>query len=220
VRRTRAAIGIALDGDADRVILIDERGETIDGDQIMAILGTRLLARKALPGNTVVATVMSNLGLERVLAARNGILLRTAVGDRYVVEAMRDKGFVFGGEQSGHIIFLEEATTGDGLLAALQVLSIMVQEERPLSELAAIMTRYPQVLINFAVARKTPLQELPAVATVVGRVEKALGQDGRVLVRYSGTESKARVMIEGTDESTIRGYAEEIVATMQKALAQ
>jgi len=133
---------------------------------------------------------------------------------------MREKGFVFGGEQSGHIIFLEEATTGDGLLAALQVLSIMVQEERPLSELAAIMTRYPQVLINFAVARKTPLQELPTVASVIGRVEKALGQDGRVLVRYSGTESKARVMIEGTEENTIRGYAEEIVVTMQKALAQ
>jgi phosphoglucosamine mutase len=142
------------------------------------------------------------------------------VGDRYVVEAMREQGFVFGGEQSGHIIFLEEATTGDGLLAALQVLSIMVEEERPLSELAAIMTRYPQVLINFAVARKTPLQELSTVAAVIGRVEKALGQDGRVLVRYSGTESKARVMIEGTDEHTIRGYAEEIVATMQKALVQ
>jgi phosphoglucosamine mutase len=220
VRRTRSAIGIALDGDADRVILTDERGEIVDGDQIMAILGTRLLARKALPGNTVVATAMSNLGLERALAARDGKLLRAAVGDRYVVEAMREQGFIFGGEQSGHIVFLEEATTGDGLLAALQILSVMVQEERPLSELAAIMTRYPQILINFPVARKTPLQELSAVATVIGRVEKALGQDGRVLVRYSGTESKARVMIEGTDENTIRAYAEEIVATMQKALAQ
>jgi phosphoglucosamine mutase len=220
VRRTHAAIGVALDGDADRVILTDERGEIVDGDQIMAILGTRLLARGALPGNTVVATVMSNLGLERALAARDGKLLRTSVGDRYVVEAMRERQFVFGGEQSGHIIFLEEATTGDGLLAALQILSIMVQEERPLSELAAIMTRYPQVLINFAVARKTPLHELAAVAAVIRRVEDALGQEGRVLVRYSGTESKARVMIEGTDENTIRGYAEEIVATMQKALAQ
>jgi phosphoglucosamine mutase len=220
VRRTHAAIGVALDGDADRVILTDERGEIVDGDQIMAILGTRLLARGALPGNTVVATVMSNLGLERALAARDGKLLRASVGDRYVVEAMREQGFIFGGEQSGHIIFLEEATTGDGLLAALQVLSIMAQEERPLSELAAIMTRYPQVLINFAVARKTPLHELAAVATVIRRVEDALGQEGRVLVRYSGTEPKARVMIEGTDENTIRGYAEEIVATMQKALAQ
>jgi len=220
VRRTRAAIGVALDGDADRVILTDERGEIVDGDQIMAILGTRLLARGALPGNTVVATAMSNLGLERALAARNGKLLRASVGDRYVVEAMREKGFIFGGEQSGHIVFLEEATTGDGLLAALQILSVMAQEERPLSELATIMTRYPQVLINFPVARKTPLQELTAVETVIHRVENALGQDGRVLVRYSGTESKARVMIEGTDEATIRAYAEEIVATMQKALAQ
>ena len=220
VRRTRSAIGVALDGDADRVILTDERGEIVDGDQIMAILGTRLLARGALPGNTVVATAMSNLGLERALAARNGKLLRASVGDRYVVEAMREQGFVFGGEQSGHIIFLEEATTGDGLLAALQILSVMVQEERPLSELATVMTRYPQVLINFPVARKTPLHELSAVETIVRRVENALGQDGRVLVRYSGTESKARVMIEGTDENTIRSYAEEIVATMQKALAQ
>jgi phosphoglucosamine mutase len=220
VRRTHAAIGVALDGDADRVILTDERGEIVDGDQIMAILGTRLLARGALPGNTVVATAMSNLGLERALAARDGKLLRVSVGDRYVVEAMREQGFIFGGEQSGHIIFLEEATTGDGLLAALQILSIMVQEERPLSELAAIMTRYPQVLINFAVARKTPLHELAAVATVIRRVEDVLGQEGRVLVRYSGTEPKARVMIEGTDENTIRNYAEEIVATMQKALAQ
>jgi phosphoglucosamine mutase len=220
VRRTHAAIGVALDGDADRVILTDERGEIVDGDQIMAILGTRLLARGALPGNTVVATAMSNLGLERALAARDGKLLRASVGDRYVVEAMREQGFVFGGEQSGHIIFLEESTTGDGLLAALQVLSVMVQEERPLSELAAIMTRYPQVLINFKVARKTPLGELSDVETIIRRVEKALGQDGRVLVRYSGTETKARVMIEGTDEDTIRGYAEEIVATMQKALAQ
>jgi phosphoglucosamine mutase len=220
VRRTRSAIGIALDGDADRVILTDERGEIVDGDPIMAILGTRLLARGALPGNTVVATAMSNLGLERALAAREGKLLRAPVGDRYVVEAMREQGFVFGGEQSGHIIFLEEATTGDGLLAALQILSVMVQEERPLSELAAIMTRYPQVLINFTVARKPPIDELSAVAAVIRRVEKAMGQDGRVLVRYSGTEPKARVMIEGTDENTIRAYAEEIVATMQKALAQ
>ena len=220
VRRTRSAIGIARDGDADRVILTDERGEIVDGDQIMAILGTRLLARHALPGNTVVATVMSNLGLERALAERSGTLLRAPVGDRYVVETMREKGFIFGGEQSGHIVFLEEATTGDGLLAALQVLSVMVQEERPLSELAAIMTRYPQVLINFKVAKKTPVVELPGVQAAIRWVEDALGQDGRVLVRYSGTESKARVMIEGTDENTIRAHAEEIVAIMQKALAE
>jgi phosphoglucosamine mutase len=219
VRRTNAAIGIALDGDADRVILTDERGEIVDGDHIMAILGMRLLTRGKLPGNTVVATVMSNLGLERALAAKGGKLLRTAVGDRYVVETMREGGYVFGGEQSGHLVFLEESTTGDGLLAALQVLSIMVEEDRPLSELAAIMTSYPQVLINFKVARKIPIDELPASRTAIQRVEDQLGSEGRVLVRYSGTEPKARVMIEGTDEAKIRAQAEEIAAVMQKELA-
>jgi phosphoglucosamine mutase len=218
VKRTKAAIGIALDGDADRVILSDEHGETVDGDHIMAILGTRLLEQGRLPGGTVVATVMSNLGLERALNSKKGKLLRTAVGDRYVVEAMRNGGFAFGGEQSGHIVFLEEATTGDGLLAALQVLSVMVKEGRSLSELAKLMTRYPQVLLNFQVGRKVPIEELPSVQAEIARVEKALGQDGRVLVRYSGTESKARVMIEGTHEPTICSYAEEIAAVMRKAL--
>jgi phosphoglucosamine mutase len=219
VRRTHAAIGIALDGDADRVILTDERGEIVDGDHIMAILGTRLIAQGKLPGATVVATVMSNLGLERALNANKGRLLRTAVGDRYVVEAMREGGFVFGGEQSGHIVFLEESTTGDGLLAALQVLSIMVQEGKPLSELAKSMTRYPQVLLNFQVERKLPIDGLPRLQAAIAKVEKTLGQDGRVLVRYSGTEAKARVMIEGTDEPTIRGYAEELSEVMRKELA-
>jgi phosphoglucosamine mutase len=219
VRRTRASIGIALDGDADRVILTDERGEIVDGDQIMAILGTRFMEQGKLPGATVVATVMSNLGLERALATKQAKLLRAAVGDRYVVEAMREGGFTFGGEQSGHIVFLQEATTGDGLLAALQVLSVMVQEGRNLSELAKLMTRYPQVLLNFSVERKVPIDQLPAVGVAIAKVEKALGRDGRVLVRYSGTESKARVMIEGTDEATIRAYAEEIAECMRKELA-
>jgi phosphoglucosamine mutase len=220
VRRTKAAIGISLDGDADRVILTDEHGEIVDGDHILAILGTRLIAQGRLPGNTVVATVMSNLGLERALASKQGKLLRTAVGDRYVVEVMREGGYVFGGEQSGHIVFLEESTTGDGLLAALQVLSVMVQEGRSLSELAKIMTRYPQVLLNFPVARKLPIDGLPSVKAAIAQVEKTLGQDGRVLVRYSGTEAKARVMIEGTDEDTIRTYAEDIAECLRKALAQ
>jgi phosphoglucosamine mutase len=219
VRRAHASLGVALDGDADRVILTDERGEIVDGDQIMAILGTRLMARGQLPGETVVATVMSNLGLERVLASHRAKLLRTAVGDRYVVEAMREGGFTFGGEQSGHIVFLREATTGDGLLAALQVLSVMVQEGRSLSDLAKLMTRYPQVLLNFTVDRKVPIDQLPAVTSLIAKVEDALGQDGRVLVRYSGTEPKARVMIEGTDERVIRAYAEEIAACMRGGLA-
>jgi phosphoglucosamine mutase len=219
VRKHHASLGIALDGDADRVILTDERGEIVDGDQIMAILGTRFMAQGKLPGATVVATVMSNLGLERVLAAHQAKLLRTAVGDRYVVEAMREGGFTFGGEQSGHIVFLQEATTGDGLLAALQVLSVMVQEGRSLGELARTMTRYPQILLNFNVARKVPIDQLPAAQALIARVEQRLGSDGRVLVRYSGTEAKARVMIEGTDEASIRTHAEEIAECMRKELA-
>lgn len=219
VRRRKAAIGISLDGDADRVILTDENGDIVDGDHILAILGTRLIATNKLPGKTVVATVMSNLGLERALATRNGKLLRTAVGDRYVVEAMREGGFVFGGEQSGHIVFLEESTTGDGLLAALQVLSIMAQEGRNLSELARLMTRYPQVLLNFAVPRKVPIDSLPPVVAIIEKVERALGREGRVLVRYSGTEAKARVMIEGTDEPSIRAYAEDIAECLRMSLA-
>ena len=162
---------------------------------------------------------MSNLGLERALSARNGKLIRTAVGDRYVVEAMREKGFMLGGEQSGHIVFLDHATTGDGIIAALRVLAVMVQEGKPLSELARTMTRYPQVLLNFAVARKRPFEEMPSVQKLIARVESELGSDGRVVVRYSGTESKARVMIEGTDESGIKAYAAEIADTLKQALA-
>jgi phosphoglucosamine mutase len=218
VKRVRAEIGIALDGDADRVILVDERGQIVDGDQIMAILGTRMLQHGRLPQATVVATVMSNLGLERALAAHGGRLLRAPVGDRYVVEAMREKGLVFGGEQSGHIVFLEHSTTGDGVLAALQVLCVMVQEGKPLSELARTMTRYPQVLLNFKVPQKLPIEELPLVKRAIAEAETALGGDGRVVVRYSGTEPKARVMIEGADETLIRTHADEIARVLQQSL--
>src|SRR5262252_217244 len=219
VRHAGAQLGIALDGDADRVILADEKGNVIDGDQILAILGTRMLKRRQLPGETVVATVMSNLGLERALASAGGKLIRTAVGDRYVVEAMREKGYVLGGEQSGHIVFLDHATTGDGVIAALRVLAVMVEEGKPLSELAGTMTRYPQVLLNFAVARKRPFEEMTSVQKAIAKVERELGSEGRVVVRYSGTESKARVMIEGTDESGIKAYAAEIAETLKQALA-
>ncbi|MFL5308698.1 MAG: phosphoglucosamine mutase [Polyangia bacterium] len=219
VRQSGAALGVALDGDADRLILSDEKGNIVDGDQVMAILATRMLARGQLPQDTVVATVMSNLGLERALAAKGGKLLRTAVGDRYVVEAMREKGLSLGGEQSGHIIFLDHATTGDGMVAALRVLAVMVAEGKPLSELAQAMTRYPQVLLNFPVAKKRPFEEMPAVLKVIASVEKRLGSEGRVVVRYSGTESKARVMIEGTDEAGIKAQANEIAQTLQRELA-
>ena len=219
VRRFNAALGVALDGDADRVILCDENGRVCDGDEIMAILGTRLLAKDELPGRTVVATVMSNLGLERALHARGGRLLRTAVGDRYVVEAMREHRYLLGGEQSGHLVFLDQSTTGDGILAALRVLSVMTEEGRPLSELAGTMSRYPQVLLNFQVAEKKPIENMPTVQKAIAAAESALGSDGRVLVRYSGTESKARVMIEGLDETVIRSHAEQIAEALKRAVS-
>jgi phosphoglucosamine mutase len=219
VKRTGAVAGIALDGDADRLILCDEKGRVVDGDEMLAILGTRMLERGELPGRTVVATVMSNLGLERALAAKDGKLMRTAVGDRYVVEAMREHRFPLGGEQSGHLVFLDQATTGDGVLAALRLLAVMTEEGRPLSELARTMTRYPQVLLNFDVAEKRPLDQLPAVQRAIAEAEGALGADGRVVVRYSGTERKARVMIEGRDEGAIKAHAETIAAALKHAVS-
>jgi phosphoglucosamine mutase len=199
-------------------MLADENGVVVDGDQVMAILGTRMLEQQQLPARTVVATVMSNLGLERALAAKGGKLWRTAVGDRYVVEAMRQGGFTLGGEQSGHIVFLDHATTGDGMVAALRVLAVMVTERRPLSELSRVMTRYPQVLLNFAVAHKRPFEEMPAVQRLIAKVERDLGAEGRIVVRYSGTESKARVMIEGTDEAGIAAQAAGIAQLLQREL--
>jgi phosphoglucosamine mutase len=221
VKKYRAHLGIALDGDADRVIIADEHGEEVDGDSIMAMVGLRMLERNELKKRTLVATVMSNLGLERALDARGGSLVRTAVGDRYVVEEMRKHGYNFGGEQSGHLVFLDHMTTGDGVLAALQVLAVMLEagSGRPLSELRRVMTRYPQVLVSLKVKDKRPIESLPEVNQLIQKVEGALGKEGRVLVRYSGTEAKARVMVEGPDESTIRGYAEEIGAALERACA-
>jgi phosphoglucosamine mutase len=212
-----AHLGIALDGDADRCVLCDEHGNIIDGDAVMALCATRMLREGTLAKQTVVATVMSNLGLERAVRGIGGRVVRTQVGDRYVVEEMRKHGYNFGGEQSGHLVFLDHATTGDGIVAALRVLAVMVKEGRPLSELAKVMERTPQVLLNLAVDRKIPLDELPDVQRIIADVERQLGDDGRVLVRYSGTESKARVMIEGMDESRIQGWADEIAGVLARA---
>jgi len=212
-----AHIGVALDGDADRCVLVDEKGNIIDGDAVMALCGTRMIREGKLASNTLVATVMSNLGLERAMRQVGGRVVRTQVGDRYVVEEMRKNGFNFGGEQSGHLVFLDHATTGDGIVAALRVLAVMVKEGKPLSELAKVMERTPQVLVNLAVEKKVPLDQLPDVQKLIKDVETQLGDDGRVLVRYSGTESKARVMIEGMDEVRIQGWADEIAGALGKA---
>ena len=179
------------------------------------LLTTRMIGEKRLVKDTLVTTVMSNIGLERAIRTAGGKLVRTQVGDRYVVEEMRKHGYNLGGEQSGHLVFLDHATTGDGIVAALRVLAIMVKEGRPLSELAQVMTRTPQVLVNVAVDTKVPLDQLPSVTKMIQEIEKQLGADGRVLVRYSGTESKVRVMIEGLDESLIKTWADEIAAHMQ-----
>jgi phosphoglucosamine mutase len=220
VVKTGADLGVTLDGDADRVILIDEQGQVVDGDAVMALVATRMIRRKELRKKTLVTTVMSNLGLDHAIRAVGGKVLRTDVGDRYVVEAMRRRGCNLGGEQSGHLIFLDHATTGDGILAALQVLAVMVREGRPLSELASgIMHRVPQVLVNFPVERKTPLKKLPSVRAAIAAVEQKLGDRGRVLVRYSGTENKARVLVEGPSQKQIKRHAERLRETMEKELS-
>ncbi|MDB4957739.1 MAG: phosphoglucosamine mutase [Myxococcales bacterium] len=217
VKHHEAHIGIALDGDADRVVLCDEHGNVVDGDAVMALCATRMIRENRLAKQTLVATVMSNLGLEKAMREQGGKVVRTQVGDRYVVDEMRRSGYNLGGEQSGHLVFLDHATTGDGIVAALRVLAIMAREVKPLSELAKCMTRTPQVLINTAVDKKIPLDQLPDVLRMIADVERKLGEDGRVLVRYSGTESKARVMIEGIDESQIQGWAEEIAGELARA---
>jgi phosphoglucosamine mutase len=217
----KAAFGIALDGDADRVIVADERGNIVDGDAIMAMCAARLLRNGKLPHATLVATVMSNLGLERAMRAKGGRVVRTAVGDRYVVEEMRRGGFTFGGEQSGHLIFLEHATTGDGIVAALQVAALVLEEQRPLSELArAALERVPQVLENARFSRRVPIAELGELSRLVRDTESSLGDAGRVLVRWSGTEPKLRVMLEGEDEAWIRARALELVDAARRDLGE
>jgi phosphoglucosamine mutase len=211
VVKRHADLGIALDGDADRLIVVDERGKVVDGDAIMAMVARRLSEDGKLARNTVVATVMSNLGLERALARHGAQLVRTAVGDRYVVEAMRAHGYNFGGEQSGHLVLLDHATTGDGLIAALQLVAILVRESRPLSEIAAAaMERVPQVLVNVKLPLRRDLAEMARMARAVRDAEKKLGRNGRVLVRWSGTEPKLRVMVEGPKQDLIKQLADSI----------
>ncbi|QRO01533.1 phosphoglucosamine mutase [Archangium violaceum] len=213
-----ANVGIALDGDADRLIVVDEKGNVVDGDAIMAICTGELVTRKELKKKTLVSTVMSNIGLERAVARWGVKVVRTKVGDRYVVEEMRKNGYNIGGEQSGHLIFSDHTTTGDGTLAALQLLAVMCRQQKPVSELASIFEPVPQTLVNVVVKQKRELGELPTVMRAIQDVEKKLGKEGRVLVRFSGTEPKARVLIEGTDAARNEQYAREIAEALSKAL--
>ncbi len=214
----KAHIGIAFDGDADRVIFCDEKGAIVDGDAVMAICALQMMKEGRLKQNTLVATVMSNLGLELMMQKAGGKLVRSAVGDRYVMEKMIEGGYNLGGEQSGHIIFLDNNTTGDGLISALQILSIMKQTGKPLSELAQCMKTYPQVLVNVKVKERRELASIPEVAKRMAELEKKLDGTGRLLVRYSGTEPKVRVMIEGEDQNEIKALADGLAGIIKEKL--
>ncbi len=219
VKKHRAHLGVALDGDADRVIVVDENGQVVDGDAVMAICARELHRRGTLKNSTLVTTVMSNIGLERCLKEVGITVERVQVGDRYVVERMREKGHNLGGEQSGHIIFLDATTTGDGVVAALALLGNMQREGKPVSQLAAVFQKSPQELVNVKVGKKVPISDLPTVVQLIADVERRLGADGRVLVRYSGTEMKARVMVEGPDAASIQKDAKAIADALVQALA-
>jgi phosphoglucosamine mutase len=220
VQRYRADLGIALDGDADRVTLVDESGGIVDGDRILAACAFDLHARGELRGNRVVGTVMSNVGLEIALGSRGIELLRASVGDRYVVEKMRKEELNLGGEPSGHVIFLDHNTTGDGMLTALQILALMSRSDRPLSELASVMEAFPQVQRSLRVRTMPPLEDLAELTALVHRIEEELEGKGRIVVRYSGTEPLARVMLEGEDQTRIEAYADEVCSLIQAELGE
>jgi phosphoglucosamine mutase len=218
VKETKAQVGISHDGDADRVLLCDENGEVVDGDEIMAIAALDFLRRDRLSGNTLVATVMSNFGLDETLKDAKGQVLRTKVGDRYVIEAMMKQDLNVGGEQSGHMIFRDFSTTGDGVVSALQILRIMVETGKPLSELKKCLKKYPQAQRNLRVKEKRPLEQLPAVLQLVAETERELAGAGRVLLRYSGTEPKIRLLIEGRDGERINSQADRIASVIEEAI--
>ncbi|MGH6874542.1 MAG: phosphoglucosamine mutase, partial [Aestuariivirgaceae bacterium] len=216
VKEMRADIGIALDGDADRCIIVDEKGNIIDGDQVMALVAKTWSEAGRLAGDGVVATVMSNLGFERYLKERKLTLHRTKVGDRYVVEQMRARGFNVGGEKSGHIVLSDFSTTGDGLIAALQVLAAVKAGDKPVSQICRLFTPLPQVMKNVRYRSGKPL-ELPQVKKIITDMERKLGNAGRLVIRPSGTEPLIRVMAEGDDEHAVRSAVEEICSVLETA---
>jgi phosphoglucosamine mutase len=220
VKESGAQLGITHDGDADRVLLCDENGELVDGDEILAVAAVDLLQAGRLAEKTLVATVMSNFGLDEALSALGGKVVRTKVGDRYVIEEMVGRNLNLGGEQSGHMIFRDFTTTGDGIISALQVLRIMKATGKPLSELKRCLKKYPQAQRNLKVKEKRPLEELPAVMKLVGDAEKELSGKGRVLLRYSGTEPKIRLLIEGREPEQIDRQANQIAEAIQSAIGE
>lgn len=218
VLKEKADVGMALDGDADRIVFVDRHGKQVDGDHILAICGLQMLSEDRLKKRTVVTTVMSNMGLERAIGSAGGRVVRTQVGDRYVVEEMVRGSYNLGGEQSGHTVFLDYNTTCDGILTALQVLAIMKRKERPLDELAKVMQPLPQVLYNVEVREKKDLSEIPAIDRRIREIEKELEGTGRLLIRYSGTESLLRIMVEGEDEKKLHERAQELAELVKQYL--
>jgi phosphoglucosamine mutase len=218
VRESGAQVGISNDGDADRVLLCDEEGELVDGDEILAIASVDLLGRGQLAQQTLIATVMSNFGLDEALAAHGGKVIRTKVGDRYVIEEMVRQNLNLGGEQSGHMIFRDFTTTGDGIISALQILRIMQTTGKPLGELKKCLAKYPQAQRNLRVKEKPPLESLPEITRLVQAAEKELAGKGRVLLRYSGTEPKIRLLIEGREREQIDQQADQIAAAIMSAI--
>jgi len=218
VKEQNLNLGMALDGDGDRLILVDETGRVVDGDEILAVCAIDLRNRGKLKGDIVVGTVMSNLGLERALGIHGITLHRSKVGDRYVLEEMQRLGAVLGGEQSGHTIFLQHGATGDGILTALMVLAVMSRTGKKLSELTREFVKFPQRIVNVRVSQKPPLESIPEISKVISRVESDLGDSGRVLVRYSGTENKARVMVECQDDALCKQCVEVIANQLEKSL--
>ena len=218
VKETGAHVGITHDGDADRVLLCDENGELVDGDEIMAIAAIDFLKSGHLAKNTLVSTIMSNFGLDETLAAHGGKVLRTKVGDRYVIEAMMRDDLNVGGEQSGHMIFRDYASTGDGIVAALQILRVMIETGKPLSELKKVLKKYPQAQRNLKVRVKPALETLTGVQTLLKEAEQKLDGKGRVLLRYSGTEPKIRLLIEGREEDQINADADRIAGAIQETI--
>ncbi len=220
VREHGADVGIAFDGDADRVIFTDSQGRVVDGDRILAMCAIDMKQRGELKDDTLVVTTMSNLGLHDAMKQHGIRIATTDVGDRYVIERMRTDGLNLGGEKSGHVILLDYATTGDGIITALQVLNLMKRTGKSLAELADCMTEYPQRLVSLRVREKKPLEELPALSAAVARCEEALGQSGRVIIRYSGTEKKMRVLVESPDEAVVNRWTDELVATVKEEIGE